>query len=77
MTFWSKKFCLTWLHTLQESLNVALHNTRCDGTFVHHSVSVFLNTGLWPRDKFRIRYPGLVHYFHTKAGTWGDKKQIR
>ena len=65
MAFWSKKFCLTWLHTLQESLNVALHNTHCDGTSVHHSVSVFLNRGLWPRDKFRIWYPRLVHYFHT------------
>ena len=20
---------------------------------------------------FRIRYPGLVHYYHTKAGMWG------
>ena len=28
---------------------------------------------------FRIRYPGLMHYHHTKAGMWGnkDKKQRR
>ena len=26
---------------------------------------------------FRIRYPGLVHYFHTRAGMWGDKKKTR
>ena len=26
---------------------------------------------------FRIRYPGLVHYYHTRAGMWGDKKKTR
>jgi len=52
-SFWSKNF---WLHTLQESLNVALHNTHCDGTFAHHSVSISLNTGLWPRDMNCLEY---------------------
>ena len=24
-------------------------------------------------EAFRIRYPGLVHYHHTKAGMWGNE----
>ena len=63
--------------------HILIHSHTCTNSLTHtHKFTFTCIHSLFPPlymyrslargyEMFRIRYPGLVHYYHTKAGMWG------